>query len=74
MVLPRKVKISRTMVNTVITHVVWKNIVATLVNIFSLNLGGLREAFRAYSFYVAANGAEPQLPGSKANTFEIYQT
>jgi hypothetical protein len=25
--------------------------------------GGLREAFRAYSFYVAANGAEPQLPG-----------
>lgn len=32
--------------------------------------GGLREAFRAYSFYVAANGAEPQLPGLEAFSAE----
>ena len=32
--------------------------------------GGLREAFRAYNFYVAANGAEPQLPGLEQFTSE----
>lgn len=32
--------------------------------------GGLREAFRAYNFYVAANGAEPQLPGLEQYTSE----
>lgn len=25
--------------------------------------GGIRQAFRAYKLYVAANGAEPRLPG-----------
>ncbi len=32
--------------------------------------GGLRETFRAYQFYVAANGAEPQLPGLEQFTSE----
>lgn len=32
--------------------------------------GGLREAFRAYQFYVAANGAEPHLPGLEQFTSE----